>query len=54
MSLHNRKPEDSGSVSPVLWQSEYSVLDKGDPEGLTLNKYHKFCCCLVTKLCPTL
>ena len=42
------------SLSCTLWQSEYSVLDKGDPEGLSLNKYHKFCCCLVAKLCPSL
>ena len=41
------------SLSCTLWQSEYSVLDKGDPEGLPLNKHHKLCCCLVTKLCPT-
>ena len=42
------------SLSCTLWQSESSVLDKGDPEGLPLNKYHKFCCCLVAKLCPSL
>ena len=38
----------------TLWQSEYSVLDKGDPEGFPLNKYHKFCCWLVARLCLTL